>query len=151
MDCARRFARLVYLSALVLIPSCAGNEPEEEPSRKPTAAAPVMVGRIASVPADGRFVLIQRYGSAKLKSGTVLTAHGDPDRSANLLVTGESLGQFAAADLRSGQVQVGDGVYSHPAPTPEDPPEAEASDAQDVTQQSENESDTKTENVQKNN
>ena len=87
------------------------HKPANEMSEKPTEG-PQLVGRIASLPSDKRFVLIQSYGKWLVETGRVLTTRGPGDRTANLLVTGESLGDFAAADVQSGQVEVGDGVYS---------------------------------------
>ncbi len=89
-------------------------------TKPPTSQAPVppegpkLIGRIASIPADKRFVLIQSYGKWNIESGGILTTRGPNDRSANLRTTGESLGEFAAADLQSGVVEVGDAVYSQP-------------------------------------
>ncbi len=92
---------------------------KEDSDAKPKADPPKLVGRIASIPADKRFVLIQSYGKWNIDTGTILTTRGTDQRSANLLVTGESLGQFAAADLQSGTPEVGDAVYSHHTPKPE--------------------------------
>ncbi len=113
--------RLCILLTLIL-GACA-NEPENSKPSPPKTTGPQLVGRIASFPADKKFVLIQSYGRWNIQSGTILTTRGDNDRSANLLVTGESLGQFAAADVQSGQVKIGDAVYSRhtPAPTPSNP------------------------------
>jgi hypothetical protein len=115
--------------------SCATKEPEEKPKAEP----PRLVGRIASIPPDKRFVLIQSFGKWTAEPGTILTTRGADQRSANLLVTGEALGQFAAADLQSGQVELGDAVYSQHIPKPPtptepaaEPPAAEASPAEDV-------------------
>lgn len=85
---------------------------------KPKPEAPKLVGRIASVPQDKRFVLIQSYGKWSTSAGTILTTRGPENRSANLLATGETLGEFAAADLQSGLVEVGDAVYSRHIPKP---------------------------------
>lgn len=79
---------------------------------------PKLVGRVASIPADKRFVLIQSYGKWNVETGAILTTRGPDERSANLLATGESLGEFAAADLQSGLVEVGDAVYSRHVPQP---------------------------------
>ncbi|MFZ9940829.1 MAG: hypothetical protein ACO3F7_01615 [Luteolibacter sp.] len=115
--------------------SCATNEPEDKPKPEP----PKLVGRIASIPPDRRFVLIQRYGQWTSEPGSILTTRGADQRSANLLVTGEALGEFAAADLQSGQVELGDAVYSQhipkPPPASEPPNEAsapETSPAEDI-------------------
>jgi hypothetical protein len=110
----------IRAATLVSLTACAAfkSAKPDKPADKPATQAPQLVGRIASIPADKRFVLIQSYGSWKIETGTILTTRGPEDRTANLLATGESLGQFAAADLQSGLVQVGDAVYSRHAPTP---------------------------------
>ena len=96
-----------------------------EPAKdKPTSEAPKLIGRIASVPADKRFVLIQSYETLTVEAGMILTTRGAEERTANLLATGETLGQFAAADVQSGQVKVGDAVYSRHVPKPPATPEA---------------------------
>ena len=59
--------------------------------------------------------------SSGIETGTILTTRGENDRTANLLVTGESLGQFAAADLKSGALEVGDAVYSRHVPQASEP------------------------------
>jgi hypothetical protein len=82
------------------------------------------VGRIASIPADRRFVLIQSYGKWTIENDRILTTRGPEDRTANLKTTGEILGEFAAADLQSGTVEVGDAVYSQHSIKPTLPPEA---------------------------
>lgn len=74
----------------------------------------VLVGRVASVPADRQFVLIQSYGTWSVAPGEPVFSAGPDGRTANLLPTGERLGQFLAADLRSGNVVVGDAVYFRP-------------------------------------
>lgn len=113
---------------IVASASCAqkATEKPEKSANSPrppaTATAPKIVGRIASIPADRRFVLIQSYGEWNIGTGTILTTRGDDERSANLLVTGEVLGEFAAADLQSGSVEVGDAVYSRHVPKPVTPP-----------------------------
>ena len=43
---------------------------------KPVVEGPKLVGRIASIPADKRFVLIQSYGKWKIESGRILTTRG---------------------------------------------------------------------------
>ena len=115
--------------------SCATKEPEG----KPKAELPRLDGRIASIPPDKRFVLIQSFGKWTAEPGTILTTRGADQRSANLLVTGEALGQFAAADLQSGHIELGDAVYSQHVPKPPaasepatESPAAEVSPAEDV-------------------
>lgn len=58
------------------------------------------------------FVLIQSFGSWNVDTGSILTTQGPDGRAANLLVTGEKLGQYAAADIQSGSLEIGDGVYA---------------------------------------
>ncbi|MCX6845175.1 MAG: hypothetical protein NTU84_01170 [Verrucomicrobia bacterium] len=80
-------------------------------------------------------MLIQSFGKWTAEPGTILTTRGADQRSANLLVTGEALGQFAAADLQSGQVELGDAVYSQhipKPPAPTEPPPAETPLLEDV-------------------
>ncbi len=115
----------VLLLALIgiCISSCAAlklnkSEAKKEDIPKEKTEAPKLVGRIASIPRDKRFVLIQSYGKWTVDTGSILTTRGPDDRSANLLATGESLGEFAAADLQSGLVEVGDAVYSRHVPKP---------------------------------
>jgi hypothetical protein len=135
--------------ALLASPACSifKSEKPDEPEKKPAPEAPRLVGRIASVPADKRFVLIQSYGTWNAETGTILTTRGPDERTANLLVTGESLGHFAAADLQSGAVEVGDAVYSRHLPKS---PETQEKPAV-PTEVPENQPRAEVENVQKNN
>jgi hypothetical protein len=122
---SRTILLLSVIAVLALSACAAFKSAKPEPAKetpKPKAETPQLVGRIASIPADKRFVLIQSYGSWNIETGTILTTRGPDERSANLLVTGESLGQFAAADLQSGPVEVGDAVYSRHVPNPVQPP-----------------------------
>lgn len=118
---------LTLLAAAVFLTGCAlfkGGQPDES-KEKPLVETPTLVGRIASIPADKRFVLIQSYGKWTIEAGTILTTRGNDARTANLRVTGETLGQFAAADLQSGSVEIGDAVYSRHVPKPPpSPPQA---------------------------
>lgn len=91
---------------------------QAEEVEKPKDTPPELVGIIASIPPDHKFVLIQSYGPWEVSIGSILTTRGDQGRSANLLFTGEKLGQFAAADIQSGTVERGDGVYTLHIPKP---------------------------------
>ena len=124
---------LIVILGVLGVLSCATNpskglDPSKQEAEKSTVKGPEIVGRIASVPADRRFVLIQSYGKWEGESGQILTTRGPENRTANLKVTGEKLGEFAAADLQSGTVEVGDAVYFQhvlkpvTAPTPPEPP-----------------------------
>lgn len=106
-------------SAAICFSSCATTEKKPEEKAKPEpVAAPKLIGRIASIPADKRFVLIQSYGKWEQESGAILTTRGPDERTANLRATGEKLGEFAAADVQSGTFEKGDAVYSQHAPKP---------------------------------
>jgi hypothetical protein len=116
---------LILVAAACLGWSGCADPPKKPESAKPASTtAPKLVGRIASIPAERRFVLIQSYGKWTVESGTILTTRGPDERSANLRTTGETLGEFAAADLQAGTVEVGDAVYSQhvPKPAEEAPP-----------------------------
>ncbi len=70
-----------------------------------------LIGRISSAPEGQNFILIQGFNGVSLPIGTVLTTRGADGRAANIKITGEVLGNFAAADLQSGELKVGDAVY----------------------------------------
>ncbi|RYD34280.1 MAG: hypothetical protein EOP87_09520 [Verrucomicrobiaceae bacterium] len=108
----KSLAILLLPALCVLIPSCATDDEKEIPVTKSgELMRPRLVGRVASVPSDKRFILIQSYGDWKIASGTILIAQGTEGRTANLLATGEVMGQYAAADVQSGDVRPGDAVY----------------------------------------
>ena len=113
----------VILMAMAGLVGCAEKPVEEDLKIKEDEKTPVaerrLVGRVASIPAERDFVLIQSYGTWRVASGSVVTTVGPEGRAANLRVTGEKLGQFAAADIQSGTLKVGDGVYTTPVPDPE--------------------------------
>lgn len=110
---------LVSAALLFLVPACAKKPKEEPTEKKEEAPKPRLVGRVASIPADRKFILIQAYGVWNIETGAILTTQGPDGRTANLRATGEKLGQFAAADIQSGTLEIGDGVYS--TVTPPDP------------------------------
>lgn len=141
-------SRLLLL-ACILIPACAATKDKkaETEKPKPVATGPQLVGRIASIPADRRFVLIQSYGKWTIESGRILTTRGPDARTANLRTTGETLGEFAAADLQSGLVEVGDAVYFQHVVKPIEPP----SGPEPLQLPTETPSEPLPENVQKNN
>jgi hypothetical protein len=99
--------------ALCLFLTACADKPEETPTKKTDdESKPRLVGRVASIPADRTFVLIQSYGTWTVETGSILTTQGPEGRAANLLATGEKLGQYAAADIRTGTLEIGDGVYT---------------------------------------
>ncbi|WP_200271507.1 hypothetical protein [Luteolibacter pohnpeiensis] len=111
-------AFLICLLPILALASCSLSKEEPAPTgpapKKEPVTLPRLIGRIASVPADHRFVLIQSYAKWDIAPDSILTSRGNDGRTANLLATGEHLGQYAAADLQSGQVAVGDAVFDRP-------------------------------------
>lgn len=122
---AMRILALICFSAFAFtLPACSlfKSGKQDSAEKKPVPEGPELIGRIALIPTGKRFVLIQSYGSWNIEAGTILTTRGLDDRTANLLVTGEKLGQFAAADIQSGTVEIGDAVYSQHVPKPAETP-----------------------------
>lgn len=106
-----KFLQATALILCVFLTACA-EMPEAKPKEKAETERPKLVGRVASIPADRKFVLIQSYGTWNVATGSILTTQGPDGRAANLLATGEKLGQYAAADIQSGTLELGDGVYT---------------------------------------
>ena len=108
------------MAAVLALSACALFKPDQPlaDDKPATPAGPELIGRVASVAIDRKFVLIESYQPWNREAGTVLTTRGTDERAANLLVTGEFLGQFAAADIQSGSVEIGDAVYSRHVPKP---------------------------------
>jgi len=127
------------VAGLGLLAGCATTKDDDGKKKKPKARA-VLVGRVASVPTGRGFVLIQSYGAWAVPGGATVFSCGDCEagqgdgeegRLANLLPSGEKMGQFVAADVRSGQVAVGDAVYYRPeAPSKKPPSEGAESGGQ---------------------
>ena len=120
----RKLAILIIPWLVLSLPSCALLKKWFKPHPKVSATpekvveGPKNVGIIASISPDKKFVLIRSYGTWATETGSILTTRGTDERTANLLVTGEKLGEFAAADIQAGAVEVGDAVYSRHVPKP---------------------------------
>ncbi|BDS08682.1 hypothetical protein NT6N_37220 [Oceaniferula spumae] len=102
--------RLIVVGCLtaLLLPSCGLFKKKEKPVlRTPNIR---LSGRVQTVNKDSKFVLIRRYGPWKVDEGEIVESRGE-NRTANLAPTGEKLGEHVAADIRSGEVEVGDAVY----------------------------------------
>ena len=102
--------RIALLVSLSLLNSCSffgsgSGEPVESETKSR------LVGRIALVPSQENFVLIESYGPWLVPEGGLLSGIGTEGRTSNLVVTGEKLGQHVAADIRLGVAKVGDAVY----------------------------------------
>lgn len=111
----------VMVAVGLAVAGCGGGKRGDEAAGKPGRRA-VLIGRVASVPAGRQFVLIQSYGQWTVPAGEPVFSVGPDERTANLLPTGERLGQFLAADLRSGEAGVGDAVYFRPKEDPKPGP-----------------------------
>ncbi|MFK7909398.1 MAG: hypothetical protein AB8F34_02230 [Akkermansiaceae bacterium] len=70
-----------------------------------------LAGRVERVDTAGGYVLIRRYGPWRFDASEEVAESRAEGRTANLLPTGEKLGEHIAADIRSGEVEVGDAVY----------------------------------------
>ncbi len=104
------FIPLLFIPLLFLT-SCA-KKPAETPAPKQKEEQARLVGRIASIHKNPDFALIQSYGTWTIQTGAILATIGPDGRAANLKVTGEKTGQFAAADIQSGTLEIGDSVYT---------------------------------------
>ncbi len=106
--------RILSVPLALLFASCSLFEKEEEIKPEEDSTRPRLVGRVAQVPSGGGFVLVETYGAWKVPDGGLLSGIGTEGRTSNLVATGEKLGQFAAADIRSGVAKIGDSVYYRP-------------------------------------
>lgn len=89
----------------------AGAEIVEKRKPKPALKREQVVGRVASVDSDARFVLVELFVHRdKASEGALLKAYGDGGRTSRLKFSGETMGSFAVADILTGRVEKGDGV-----------------------------------------
>ncbi len=115
--------RLVYFIVLVFgLTSCSSiSSPEKSeasseklseavPEQQPALERYQTVGRIASVNQEEKFVLVQQYARTTLPEGSTLSSFGANGERSNLRVSGEKMGLFSVADIRSGTARVGDPV-----------------------------------------
>ena len=103
---------LLTAATLITVTSCQQLNPPKkaEETEKPKAKVrDQLVGIITSVNKD--FVLIQKYGAWNVPEGDIVFSRGENGQTANLAFSGETLGQFIAADIRSGTATLKDGVY----------------------------------------
>lgn len=107
------------LMGLLAFPCCSSGTNDAD--KAPSPPTPKLVGRVSSIPPDRRFLLIESYGKWDIATGTTLTTRGTEGRTANLRVTGEAIGPFAAADIQAGDVLIGDAVYTLPKVKPPTP------------------------------
>lgn len=109
--------RVAVLAWLLIMVSCGffGGKKKDEEKENSVATAPKLVGRIASINEKQGFVLVEGYGDWRLGDDLLLSSFGgENERSATLMVSGERMGRYTAADWKSGEVKVGDQVYARP-------------------------------------
>lgn len=110
---------ITSFAAVIFLSGCGGVGKNPKPVRDNTWD-PRLAGRIQKVDQASQFVLIRRYGGWHVTEGEVVESRGE-GRAANLLPTGERLGEHVAADIRSGEVEEGDVVYIRKTMTPRKP------------------------------
>jgi hypothetical protein len=122
---SRAYMAIIPLLFLTLFLSSCADKPDPTPPPIEKKEQARLVGRIASIHKNPDFALIQSYGTWNIQTGAILATIGTDGRAANLKVTGEKTGQFAAADIQSGTLEIGDSVYttlSYQAPEEKETP-----------------------------
>jgi hypothetical protein len=119
--------RHLTLAAIFSFLSSCAQEPEkvDEAKKQPKVETSRLVARVQSRPGNKNFVLLEAYGKWAFADGVTLYTYGDGGRTAALVTSGEKLGQFVAADLKSGTVEIGDAVYHRPQRINEENPKAD--------------------------
>ncbi len=125
-----------------MLAACASKEKNSAETPKESVEMMRLVARVQSRPGSKDFVLLEAFGKWMVEDGVNLYAYGSDGRMAILTTSGEKLGQFVAADVKSGQVEMGDAVYhrskgpsttavsaappASPAPSPPPAPQPES-------------------------
>ncbi len=99
---------LSSLFVFCFLPAC-GSSPKDV-EVEPTVQNLRLAGRVQRVNLSSGFVLIRRYGGWHVGEDEIVESRGE-GRTANLQPSGERLGEHIAADVRSGEIEVGDAVY----------------------------------------
>jgi hypothetical protein len=94
-----------------MLAACASKEKNSPEAPKESVDVMRLVARVQSRPGSKDFVLLEAFGKWTVEDGVNLYAYGSDGRMAILTTSGEKLGQFVAADVKSGQVEIGDAVY----------------------------------------
>lgn len=102
---------------------CAGVNKNKTEEVEPTLTP--VIGRVASLHLDDGFVLVETFGQWTYTQGIRLSSMGDEGRAATLVVSGERMGRYAAADVKAGEIEVGDAVMLRPMSDDSDNPEQE--------------------------
>lgn len=106
--------RMLLVPLLALLSSSCFLFKSKEELPEDSKTKPRLVGRVAQIPSGSDFLLIESYGAWEVPDGGLLSGVGTEGRTSNLVATGEKLGQYAAADIRSGLAKIGDSVYYRP-------------------------------------
>jgi len=109
----KMFVVVCFLSGLLFGCGAAPEKKDEKPVKSVSEVR--LAGRVQRVNLSSRFVLIRRYGFWRVADDEMVESRGE-GRTANLLPSGEKLGEHIAADIRSGTVEVGDAVYIRKIP-----------------------------------
>ena len=91
--------------------SCAFKSKDKKPEEMEEKEILELIARVQSRPGNKDFVLLEAFGKWTLDDGVNLHVYGENGRTATLVTSGEKLGQFVAADVKSGKVELGDSVY----------------------------------------
>jgi hypothetical protein len=118
-------AWLTIGAGLALAGCAASGDGDEAPRETPPSAAR-MVGRVASLHLGEGFVLIETSGRRTLEQGLLLSTVGDAGETSTLVVSGERMGRYAAADFKTGDVALGHAVYARPIGESADPAPGES-------------------------
>jgi hypothetical protein len=101
---------MVFL-LLFLCSSCAWRKNDDKPQETKEEEQLRLIARVQSRPGQKDFVLLEAFGKWTLEVGSTLYVYGSDGRTATLVTSGEKLGQYVAADISAGQVELGDAVY----------------------------------------
>ena len=125
----------LWAIGLCLLAGCAGAGDRDEKPEPESIQRPLM-GRVASLHLDEGFVLVETFGQWTLTQGTRLLTLGNEGRSATLVISGERMGRYAAADVKAGELAVGDAVMLRTSAgtdgEPEEEPSPSAGDEEDT-------------------
>ena len=96
----------------------AGSQPDDEAKGPEEVRAPPMrtIGEIVSVHSDENFVLVKRFLHAGTFGSDLIASVSPEGTTSSLILTGEKLGRFYAADIKEGKPSRGDLVavsYTH--------------------------------------
>jgi hypothetical protein len=109
-----KFVAYLFVISCAVTACAHKTDGQDKEKSKVKQEGPKLVGRVQSRAAGKNFVLIESYGKWAYDEGVNLYTYGPDGRTAALVTSGEKLGQFAAADVSSGQVEIGDAVYYRP-------------------------------------